>query len=161
MLLWLILKGKVLTNSERYRRHLVVDSCCGLCGATEEDFSHLFRDCTEARLLWVRVVKDEKLAKFLSIDFRTWLMANIENRQHFSITKEDWDIAFCTFLWNIWVNRNYRMFSPESISFEGIYHRSMWMIAEFGRASSSLRPANNIFTASLFGSMGGSAYGVD
>ncbi|KAK8632504.1 hypothetical protein V6N13_072895 [Hibiscus sabdariffa] len=107
MLLWLILKGKILTNSESFRRHMSNNTCCGLCGALEEDIFHLFRDCVEARLLWA------------------WV--------------EDWDIAIGTFLWNIWVNRNYRLFSPDLVSPEGIYHRSMQMIEEFGRASSLLR----------------------
>ncbi|KAK8572775.1 hypothetical protein V6N12_028818 [Hibiscus sabdariffa] len=139
MLLWLILKGRILTNSERFRRHMTNNPCCGVCGALEENLSYLFWDCVEARILWARVVKEERLAEFLSLDFQTWLADNIRNQQQFSIHPKDWDIAFGTYLWNIWVNRNYSLFSPELVSSEGIYHRSLWMIVEFGRSSSLLR----------------------
>ncbi|KAK9046224.1 hypothetical protein V6N11_052119 [Hibiscus sabdariffa] len=49
---------------------------------------------------------------------------------------DDWDIVFATILWNIWVYRNYRLFSPESIYSESILHRSMRMVEEFGHACS-------------------------
>ncbi|KAL4281270.1 hypothetical protein GQ457_03G031680 [Hibiscus cannabinus] len=103
------------------------NSCCGLCGALVEDLSHLFRDCVEARLLWTRVVKEEKLDEFFTLDFQAWLVA--------------WTgILPFTFLWNIWRQRNDRLvFSAGLITSEDIYHRSLRMIAEFGWASSMLR----------------------
>ncbi|KAK9016945.1 hypothetical protein V6N11_079437 [Hibiscus sabdariffa] len=63
--------------------------CCGVCGASEENLSHLFRDCVEARMLWARVVKEERLAEFLSLDFQTWLAVNIRNQHQLSINTED------------------------------------------------------------------------
>ncbi|KAL4284458.1 hypothetical protein GQ457_16G019810 [Hibiscus cannabinus] len=86
MFLWLVFKRKILTNSEHVRRHMSINSCCGLCGALVEDLSHLFRDCVEARLLWTRVVKEEKLDEFLTLDFQAWLVANIQNQQSFLST---------------------------------------------------------------------------
>ncbi|KAK8510054.1 hypothetical protein V6N11_029049 [Hibiscus sabdariffa] len=139
MFLWLVIKGKILTNSERVRRHMSNNSCCGLCGAMVEDLSHLFRGCVEARLLWSRVVKEEKLDEFLTLDFQAWLIANMLNQQSFSINAEDWDVAFGTYLWNIRFYCNFRIFSPDLITSEDIYHRRLQMIAEFGRTSSTLR----------------------
>ncbi|KAL4334150.1 hypothetical protein GQ457_07G011810 [Hibiscus cannabinus] len=139
LFLWLVFQGKILTNSEQVRRHMSNDPGCGLCGASVEDLSHLFWDCFEARMLWSRVVKEEKLSVFLTIDFQTWLVSNFQNQQDFAKNPEDWDIAFGTYLWNIWRRRNERLFSPDIIPAEDIYFRSSRMIAEFGRASSMLR----------------------
>lgn len=42
---WLLLKGRLLTNSERVRRKLTHDDLCSLCNGGTEDISHTFRDC--------------------------------------------------------------------------------------------------------------------
>ncbi|KAK8985572.1 hypothetical protein V6N11_068825 [Hibiscus sabdariffa] len=110
--IWLVLKGRILTNSERVRWHMCDDACYGLCGAAEEDLSHLFWGCVEARLF---------------------------NQQQFSIRLEEWNIVFGTILWNNWTYRNRRLFAPEAICSESILHRSMRMVEEFNRACSMLR----------------------
>ncbi|KAK8490962.1 hypothetical protein V6N11_041871 [Hibiscus sabdariffa] len=66
--------------------------------AAEEDMSHLFRDCVEARSIWPLVIKPEKVHEFHSLELRSWLLVNLINQQQFSIHKEDWDIVFGTIL---------------------------------------------------------------
>ncbi|KAK8541661.1 hypothetical protein V6N12_014288 [Hibiscus sabdariffa] len=139
MLLWLILKGRILTNSERFRRHFSNESCCGLCGAVEEDLSHVFRDFFEARMVWSRVVKKDKLDEFLSLEFQNWLIINIKHPQLYPINSGNWDVVFDTLFWNNWVNRSYRLFSLDLVSSKGIYQRSMRMVAELDCASFVLR----------------------
>ncbi|KAK8579921.1 hypothetical protein V6N12_070219 [Hibiscus sabdariffa] len=56
-------------NSERVRQRMSDDACCRLCGAAEEDLSHLIWGCVEARLLWSQLIKREKLDEFYSLDF--------------------------------------------------------------------------------------------
>ncbi|KAE8704604.1 hypothetical protein F3Y22_tig00110450pilonHSYRG00928 [Hibiscus syriacus] len=60
MLLWLICKGRLLSNEERPRRHLTSDSSCALCGAALESISHILRDCSEAKSTWLSVLKPER-----------------------------------------------------------------------------------------------------
>ncbi|CAN1122460.1 Putative ribonuclease H protein At1g65750 [Linum perenne] len=50
--LWLIAHEKVLTNSERCRRHLTDDSRCHRCPNSVEDVLHVCRDCTLAKEVW-------------------------------------------------------------------------------------------------------------
>nr|GLL43294.1 uncharacterized protein LOC109158583 [Ipomoea trifida] len=48
------LKGRLLTSSERYRRHLTENNLCPYCGSKskEETLKHLFWDCNAARITW-------------------------------------------------------------------------------------------------------------
>lgn len=43
--LWILLKGRLLTNLERARRQLTEDGTCSTCNEEEESIRHLFWDC--------------------------------------------------------------------------------------------------------------------
>ncbi|CAN1308034.1 Putative ribonuclease H protein At1g65750 [Linum perenne] len=43
--LWLAVHGRLLTNSERVRRHLATSAACPRCGAASESVAHALRDC--------------------------------------------------------------------------------------------------------------------
>ncbi|KAL8159452.1 hypothetical protein V2J09_000989 [Rumex salicifolius] len=49
--LWLVLKGKMLTNAERKRRHMTGVDTCSRCTKAPETLVHLFRDCDDSRIL--------------------------------------------------------------------------------------------------------------
>ncbi|KAK9001678.1 hypothetical protein V6N11_083455 [Hibiscus sabdariffa] len=68
--------GNLLTNGERNRRHLTNDSSCSIYGAALEEVSHVLRGCVESRSLWPRLVKDDKLNKFLRMEVKQCLGAN-------------------------------------------------------------------------------------
>ena len=43
---------KLLTNAERYKRHMVSHSNCVVCGAEIEDIDHILRSCPQALSVW-------------------------------------------------------------------------------------------------------------
>ncbi|KAL8138115.1 hypothetical protein V2J09_004116 [Rumex salicifolius] len=47
-----ILKGGVLTNAERKRRHMAESDVCSLCHNKEETLTHLFKDCPPTKEIW-------------------------------------------------------------------------------------------------------------
>ncbi|CAL9020979.1 unnamed protein product [Prunus brigantina] len=49
--LWLVFQGKILTNEQRVRRHLAVESSCSVCGWHSETIIHTLRDCGRAKEL--------------------------------------------------------------------------------------------------------------
>ncbi|KAK8672646.1 hypothetical protein V6N13_111011 [Hibiscus sabdariffa] len=49
-LLWLACLGRVLTNSERVRRHISDNAGCILYGALTEDVNHLLRWCPQSQV---------------------------------------------------------------------------------------------------------------
>lgn len=56
--LWLCLRGKLLTNYERVRRHLSNSGLCGRCGLATEDLDPVLRKCPFAKSVWVLLLND-------------------------------------------------------------------------------------------------------
>lgn len=50
--LWLVAKEKLLTNAQRYRRHLVDSDRCPRCDGQEETTAHMLRDCHVSMEIW-------------------------------------------------------------------------------------------------------------
>lgn len=53
---WTVLKQRLLTNVERVRRGIAVDSSCSICEHDSEDILPIIRDCTLAKEVWKKVV---------------------------------------------------------------------------------------------------------
>lgn len=53
--LWLVLKGRLLTNQLRVVRHLADTNTCPRCGQYSEDMAHLLRDRTTSRVIWFTI----------------------------------------------------------------------------------------------------------
>ncbi|KAJ1438741.1 Reverse transcriptase zinc-binding domain, partial [Sesbania bispinosa] len=51
ILLWKIAHNALLTNAERFRRHLTTNAKCPRCLSQDEDLLHVFRDCCFAKKL--------------------------------------------------------------------------------------------------------------
>ena len=62
--LWPVGHGKLLTNEERYRRHLAEDSHCLICNKTGEDVLHVLRDYPAAFYVWSCLVSKGMLNDF-------------------------------------------------------------------------------------------------
>lgn len=54
--LWLVFQGKILTNEQRVRRHLAVESSCSVCGWHSENIIHIVRDCGRAKEVWLTIL---------------------------------------------------------------------------------------------------------
>ncbi|KAH1107401.1 hypothetical protein J1N35_011169 [Gossypium stocksii] len=50
---WLVLKQRLLTNSERVRRGIEHDVSCHLCGHFMEDTIHILRYCSFTKEIWL------------------------------------------------------------------------------------------------------------
>lgn len=68
MFLWLVVKGRVLTNTERCRRHIVVDDLRAIFGGAREDLIHLLRDCPKIKQVWLSMVTLPDLPDFFIDD---------------------------------------------------------------------------------------------
>ena len=54
--LWLVYHDRVLGNYNKYRRHMVDNSKCYLCGAHEETTTiHIIRDCPATKMIWKKI----------------------------------------------------------------------------------------------------------
>ncbi|KAE8657619.1 hypothetical protein F3Y22_tig00116989pilonHSYRG00793 [Hibiscus syriacus] len=114
-LLWLICKGRLMTNEERVRQYITADESCGVCGARMESLDHDFRKCLVAKSTWT----------------------NVQQPDGFPSVSEDWDLLFGSILWSLWTRRNKAIFNPDAVEVEGIMQRSRRLLLEAEQAVSS------------------------
>ena len=78
--LWLVGHGKLLTNEERYKRHLAEDSHCLICNKEDEGLLHVLRDCPAAYYVWVFLVPRDMFNSLFSLDFDDWFLYNLKSK---------------------------------------------------------------------------------
>ncbi|KAK8605543.1 hypothetical protein V6N13_102321 [Hibiscus sabdariffa] len=128
--LWMVYWDKILTNTERAHRSLAGDANCSYCGPTCEDTLHILRDCPAALALWTLLIKPERLGEFLSLALREWLRSNLDNDCCFPKNSLHWDIMFVYILWNLWTQRNARIFDADSVFHEYVLERCRHLVSE-------------------------------
>ena len=98
MFLWLLLHNKLLTNVERFRRHMVDSPRSAICSADEEDLDHLFRYCTNAIMTWQGIQASTAHEADSNERGSSWLQNNLSNQ----LEDPSWPKKFLITLWCIW-----------------------------------------------------------
>ncbi|KAK9041425.1 hypothetical protein V6N11_016527 [Hibiscus sabdariffa] len=145
--LWLCYHGSILTNGERQRRHLTEDPSCTICGAVNEDVSHVLRECFVARSLWSRLVKIERLEEFLRMKFCKWLILNVRQPDYFPVHGVDWDVLFGSLLWCLWLKRNNFVFVSAELDSDTTFQRGYRLMEESLRARQIVRCGRSAIVA--------------
>ncbi|KAE8677141.1 hypothetical protein F3Y22_tig00111542pilonHSYRG00042 [Hibiscus syriacus] len=128
-----IAKEALLTNKERYRRHLSADAKCMECNEDWEDVDHILRSCGTAKIIWTTLIKESWLTNFFSLNIKEWLHKNLANPTYFAQSDHEWDTLFGNINWNLWTRRNKRIFDPANMDNETIIERSRRMVEEGSR----------------------------
>ncbi|CAN1161396.1 Putative ribonuclease H protein At1g65750, partial [Linum perenne] len=77
--LWLAAHNRLLTNSERTRRHLTLDDACGRCRNNKEDLLHVLRDCQIAKSTWDLFIPRIESASFFTGNIHEWLARELKS----------------------------------------------------------------------------------
>ncbi|CAA0812774.1 Unknown protein [Striga hermonthica] len=109
--LWLVAKGRLLTNCERFRRHVAASPCCELCGGHEESIIHALRDCSGAQQLWRLFIPGIDFTNFLHMNLNDWLVTHLSSPEMYGV--ENWPCLFGIVAWRIWHARNSCIFNHE------------------------------------------------
>ena len=106
---------KLLSNSERFKRHLHVTPSCELCFEGIEDLEHIFRGCSNAKEIWQELENEGVHCLGFDMDFHGWLQRNLLEPH----ADSDWATKFAIIIWYIWKWRCARCFErPETIPIE-------------------------------------------
>ncbi|CAN1786910.1 Putative ribonuclease H protein At1g65750 [Linum perenne] len=108
--LWLAVQDRILTNSNRVRRHLSSDASCSFCHASEETTIHILRDCTFARESWENLGEFDNSGSHWQGDLDSWI------RQGLLLAN---GLLFGVHCWMLWKLRNERIFTganPSSLN---------------------------------------------
>lgn len=101
-----------MTNEVRWRRKITGNPYCSHCLIEVETDIHVLRDCPKARMVREVLVKVEERGYFFSPNWYTWLLRNLMMGKR-SSGREDWAMVFGIAIWQIWKDRNKRVFGNE------------------------------------------------
>ncbi|CAN1762528.1 Putative ribonuclease H protein At1g65750 [Linum perenne] len=119
--LWLAVHSRLLTNSERRRRHLCIDDTCPRCRTGAEDIIHVLRDCPFARSIWQELIPATEHDFFFRGSFLDWFTRELNSSvrgQLVGITA-----------WLIWKARNESIFDNISVTSDQLRLRVLSWIA--------------------------------
>ncbi|CAN1758812.1 Putative ribonuclease H protein At1g65750 [Linum perenne] len=118
--LWLVAHNRLLTNSERRRRHLAEIGSCQVCPGQEESVLHVLRDCPLASATWELLALSSGDQTF----FQTPLLPWIER----FIRKPELCLLFGVTCWWLWRARNDRVFNNKLTTAESLTrHIQAWV----------------------------------
>ena len=98
MFLWLLLHNKLLTNAERFKRHMGISPKCVICDAEEEDLNHVLRFCTNATRTWQSTQSPTVIGTESFEGITAWLQHNLAHQ----LEDPNWPTKFLITLWYIW-----------------------------------------------------------
>lgn len=104
---WLLLKGKLLTNSERCRRRMTLDPSCSICSHSMEDNEHVFKHCAMASKIWKKILPHDLLRDFLGTTIEDWLRRLLVNND----IHKSWQVGVLVTCWKLWATRNHHIFT--------------------------------------------------
>jgi len=93
--LWLLFQRKLLTNAERFQRHLHPNPLCDICCEGEEDLDHLLRHCQNAKEVWQALEMKGICCLSTNEAFHVWLQWNLMDTQ----VDPNWSAKFAITLW--------------------------------------------------------------
>ncbi|CAN1851753.1 Putative ribonuclease H protein At1g65750 [Linum perenne] len=119
--LWLAVHNRLLTNSERRRRHLCNEDICSRCRTDTEDALHVLRDCPLAKSTWKLLIPAVDHQSFFTGSLLEWFIRELnspDRGQLVGITA-----------WLIWKARNESIFDNVSVTSDQLCLRVLSWIA--------------------------------
>ncbi|CAN1193234.1 Putative ribonuclease H protein At1g65750 [Linum perenne] len=130
MFLWLAIQGKLLTNQERYRRHMTLHTACGYCQDTSESVTHVLRDCAFAKEVWRIVGGFDTSGSLWQGSGSEWLCHGLNSEKC---------LLFAVVCWWLWRARNERTFANSTEPASAIARRIQYWVLMVGEASDRSR----------------------
>lgn len=103
--LWLATHGKLLTNYQRFTRHICPDPTCAKCQLTPETTLHVLWDCPATKNLWLQILPPALRRDFFSLNLQEWIMHNLIQSNH-RVAGITWSMLFCFLACSLWKERN-------------------------------------------------------
>ncbi|KAK8481769.1 hypothetical protein V6N11_076986 [Hibiscus sabdariffa] len=78
-------------------------------------------------MVWLALIRSDRLNEFYSMPLREWLRTNLSKSTYFTKDGCDWDLLFGAIWWNLWFFRNSKAFDNHQADCESILERSRQM----------------------------------
>jgi len=142
LFLWLVLQRKILTWDNIRRRGFLGPSRCQLCEAQEETIEHLLNNYPFTSRLWdsfaVIFQQSDRDMGCLFNTLTKWRKNFSNNQFHGSA----WVLTPSFIIWNVWKERNNRIFNNVKNSSQNIFERILKKIKEIVSTTTRNLPSN-------------------
>ncbi|XP_059067474.1 uncharacterized protein LOC131858294 [Cryptomeria japonica] len=115
--LWTALHGHILTGERLKLIGIAGPSVCILCKENEETTDHLLFWCSYTKRVWDWLLDKLQYGSVRSQSLKSFLLAwpTCYKKSKWSIL---WVVSLAMLAWNIWKERNRRVFNEEALPFE-------------------------------------------
>ncbi|XP_038993415.1 uncharacterized protein LOC120117178 [Hibiscus syriacus] len=123
MVAWMVMLDRLTTKDILGRFGIVTDNLCGLCGASQETRNHLFLECSYSCEVWRSIMNFYGLHYQLPScwdDAIRWMVLNFKGK---SLLIYILKLAWTSFVYFIWEERNHRCFRGVTRSTDLIVNR--------------------------------------
>ncbi|CAN1292925.1 Putative ribonuclease H protein At1g65750 [Linum perenne] len=120
-ILWLAVNKRLLTNTERMRRHLCIDDACSHCRGGPEDAIHVLGDCSFAKSIWQVLIPTRDQHVFFTGNFLYWILREL--------TSSDRGHLVGITAWLIWKARNDSIFDNVYVTSDQLHLQVLSWIA--------------------------------
>eukprot|EP00253_Pinus_taeda_P002816 PITA_02816 len=119
--LWLLSHNRILTWDNLRKRSFSGPSICPNCKQAEETANHLLQMCPWGRKLWGKAIfqcqRDDRVQGDLNATLRNWNQAPY----HSKLLNSLWQLIPGLLMWNLWKERNIRLFKGQHQTLEQIW----------------------------------------
>ncbi|WCJ20597.1 LINE-1 retrotransposable element ORF2 protein [Euphorbia peplus] len=111
---WLAVHGRLLTNLERQRRHLIDSGYCARCNQADESVCHVIRDCPLSANLWRDLLPQDCCHKLFNLNSVNWFAGSLCKSDDF-FQVDNWRLKFVVTASIIWEWRNKAIFQNDFV----------------------------------------------
>ena len=127
--LWKALRNRLPTKTFLAHRRLHMDSLCPCCQSPETTI-HILRVCPWAREIWCQAPGILSLS-FFALPLQDWLHSNAALERPTLPHLIRWKVFFPFTCWKLWLARNERIFSHQSITQHSLLYSLVQADTEF------------------------------
>jgi len=100
MFLWLVGNQALMTDVERFWRHLCITEVCQVCKGGSETILHMLQNCPAMAGLWNRIIPRRRRRLFFEQSLIEWLYSNLgDDRETYESV---WSTVFTMAVWWAW-----------------------------------------------------------
>ncbi|CAA7027590.1 unnamed protein product [Microthlaspi erraticum] len=130
---WLVGNKGIMTNQERFRRHISESEICQVCKGGVESILHVLRDCLAMAGIWKRIVPRGKQQVFFAMSCMEWLFVDLNDNT--ATENGPWSTLFAIAVWWAWKWRCGNVFGDQTlwrdrVKFVKDYAKEIFLVGE-------------------------------
>lgn len=126
--LWLLCHNRILTWDNLRKRSFSGPSICHMCRQEEETALHLMQNCPVGKKLWENIAFRYQIERRVQNDLKGTISKGSQVPFQSPLLNALWQLLPSLLMWNLWKERNRRIFKDQSMPLEklwNIFHQNI------------------------------------